>query len=333
MQSLVAYSDSDDDGSSPKRPRQPDAGPSASARPSQPAAHLSAPSPAPTPPALTRIKGAASRGASPLSGVTLPTSSTSSPYGTPNASSKRRGSSSPPAVDRAAPQSTADRNAQRQRADADREQDGVAAVEREERAQRDQAEAERVAAPPDVKLDTLAEFGIPPVPTGPCKPSVQAKLANFHALRQSRNLHFNDSLHASKAFRNPRIYAKLVEFVDVDESGTGWDKEVWDPRGLGEGATAARIAVDQKARSEAKAAQPAGSRSSIAFTSSAAAPSTSSSSALGARADGRNGERDRRDRDRGDRERERERDRERGAGARKGGSRWDRERSRSPRRR
>ena len=128
-----------------------------------------------TPPALTRIKGAASRGASPLSGVTLPTSSTSSPYGTPTSSSKRRGSSSPPAVDRAAPQSTADRNAQRQRADDERAQDGAPAKERDEQGQRDQTEVERVVAPPDVKLDTLAEFGIPPVPTGPCKPSVQVR--------------------------------------------------------------------------------------------------------------------------------------------------------------
>lgn len=72
-------------------------------------------------------------------------------------------------------------------------------------------------------------------------PRPQAKLANFHALRLSRGLHFNDSLHASKAFRNPRIYAKLVEFVDVDETGTNWARGVWDPKGLPADATAARI--------------------------------------------------------------------------------------------
>jgi hypothetical protein len=33
-----------------------------------------------------------------------------------------------------------------------------------------------------------------------------------------------------KAFRNPRIYAKLVEFVDVDETGSNWDKEIWDSK-------------------------------------------------------------------------------------------------------
>jgi hypothetical protein len=34
---------------------------------------------------------------------------------------------------------------------------------------------------------------------------------------------------AKKAFRNPHIYAKLVEFVDVDERGTKYPKHIWDP--------------------------------------------------------------------------------------------------------
>lgn len=34
---------------------------------------------------------------------------------------------------------------------------------------------------------------------------------------------------ANKAFRNPHIYAKLVEFVDVDEMGTKFPKDIWDP--------------------------------------------------------------------------------------------------------
>ena len=96
--------------------------------------------------------------------------------------------------------------------------------------------------PRNVDLHTLAEFGVPPLPTGPCDPTVQAKLAQFYDLSRTRGLYFNDSLLASKAFRNPRIYAKLVDFVDVEnESATCWDKEVWDPRGLGPNATAARI--------------------------------------------------------------------------------------------
>ena len=57
----------------------------------------------------------------------------------------------------------------------------------------------------------------------------------------TKGLHFNDSLFASKAFRNPRIYTKLVEFVEVDEIGTNWSKHVWDPKGLPAGANAKSI--------------------------------------------------------------------------------------------
>lgn len=57
----------------------------------------------------------------------------------------------------------------------------------------------------------------------------------------TRGLHFNDSLSASKAFRNPRIYAKLVDFVQVDEKVSNWNKAVWDPKTIGSCSTAARI--------------------------------------------------------------------------------------------
>ena len=34
---------------------------------------------------------------------------------------------------------------------------------------------------------------------------------------------------ANRAFRNPHLYAKLVEFVDVDERTTNFPAHVWDP--------------------------------------------------------------------------------------------------------
>lgn len=60
---------------------------------------------------------------------------------------------------------------------------------------------------------------------------LQAKLAQFHALkRDSQNpKHFNDSLMSNRSFRNPHLYTKLVEFVDVDERTTNFPKEIWDP--------------------------------------------------------------------------------------------------------
>lgn len=34
---------------------------------------------------------------------------------------------------------------------------------------------------------------------------------------------------SNRSFRNPHLYAKLVEFVDVDESASNFPKDIWDP--------------------------------------------------------------------------------------------------------
>jgi hypothetical protein len=38
----------------------------------------------------------------------------------------------------------------------------------------------------------------------------------------------------NKAFKNPHIYSKLVEFVDIDETGSNFPKDIWDPFDLRE---------------------------------------------------------------------------------------------------
>lgn len=60
---------------------------------------------------------------------------------------------------------------------------------------------------------------------------LQTKLAKFHTLKQDPEhpKHFNDSLMSNRSFRNPHLYAKLVEFVDVDERTTNFSKDMWDP--------------------------------------------------------------------------------------------------------
>jgi hypothetical protein len=39
---------------------------------------------------------------------------------------------------------------------------------------------------------------------------------------------------SNRSFRNPHLYAKLVEFVDVDERATNFPKEIWDPHDVRE---------------------------------------------------------------------------------------------------
>lgn len=99
----------------------------------------------------------------------------------------------------------------------------------------------------------------------------QAKINSFLALKRDSDnpRHFNDSLMSNRAFRNPHLYTKLVEFVDVDERTTNFPKHIWDPTDMKEEWYADRIAEAQKARSEAtSASQHSSQRSRIDFATS-----------------------------------------------------------------
>jgi len=74
---------------------------------------------------------------------------------------------------------------------------------------------------------------------------------------------------SNRSFRNPHLYAKLVEFVDVDERTTNFPKEIWDPHDVQENWFADKIAAHQKARSEQQeSAQSSNKRARIEFASS-----------------------------------------------------------------
>ncbi|KAG1730843.1 HCNGP-like protein-domain-containing protein [Suillus paluster] len=119
----------------------------------------------------------------------------------------------------------------------------------------------------------IIDWGIPPASSSPYDPAIQTKLAQFHALKQDSDhpKHFNDSLMSNRSFRNPHLYAKLVEFVDVDERTTNFPKDIWDPDDMQPEWFADSIAALQKARSE-QAASSQSKRTQINFTTSARAP-------------------------------------------------------------
>lgn len=68
-------------------------------------------------------------------------------------------------------------------------------------------------------------------------------MAQFHALKRDPQnpKHFNDSLMSNRSFRNPHLYTKLVEFVDVDERTSNFPKDLWDPHNVKEEWFADRI--------------------------------------------------------------------------------------------
>jgi len=130
-------------------------------------------------------------------------------------------------------------------------------------------------------IPDVVDWGIPEECTSACDPALQAKLAQFSALKHDRinPKHFNDSLMSNRSFRNPHLYTKLVEFVDVDERTTNFPKDMWDPNDVKRDWFADQIGCNswvrqfkadaQKEKSERQsAAQTAGKRSHINFSSS-----------------------------------------------------------------
>ncbi|OJA15458.1 hypothetical protein AZE42_02202 [Rhizopogon vesiculosus] len=119
----------------------------------------------------------------------------------------------------------------------------------------------------------VIDWGVPLAASSPCDLAIQTKLAQFHALKQDSDhpKHFNDSLMSNRSFRNPHLYAKLVEFVDVDERTTNFPRDIWSPDDMQPEWFADSIAALQKARSE-QAASSQSKRTQINFTTSSKAP-------------------------------------------------------------
>lgn len=72
---------------------------------------------------------------------------------------------------------------------------------------------------PPPRSDADPEWGLGTETTATADAALQSKLAHFHDLK-ARGLHVNAALARNRAFHNPHIYAKLVEWTSVDEYGS-----------------------------------------------------------------------------------------------------------------
>lgn len=97
--------------------------------------------------------------------------------------------------------------------------------------------------------------------------AIQKKFEQFHELKKNGK-NYNDSLFANKSFRNPTLYKKLVNFVDVDEIGSNLVKEGYDPHAFEKSSYASALASQQsKMESMRKNERLSGKRNKIDFTS------------------------------------------------------------------
>jgi hypothetical protein len=76
-------------------------------------------------------------------------------------------------------------------------------------------------APDDIKL--------PPEPLGRCSNNLQEKIARYNQKKQREGLDMNVIIQRKKGFRNPSIYEKLISYCGIDELGTNYPPEIYDP--------------------------------------------------------------------------------------------------------
>ncbi|KAK1801439.1 hypothetical protein P4O66_022706 [Electrophorus voltai] len=131
------------------------------------------------------------------------------------------------------------------------------------------------------------EIRIPPEPPGRCSSHLQEKIYRLYERKLHGDFDTNSHIQKKKEFRNPSIYEKLIQFCGIDELGTNYPKDMFDPHGWSEDSYYEALAKAQKVEME-KLEKAKRERTKIEFvtgtkkgttTNTAAAPTTSTSTA------------------------------------------------------
>ena len=69
---------------------------------------------------------------------------------------------------------------------------------------------------------------LPPEPQGLCSPKIQESVNRAMQKKLRYNFDMNLDIQGMKSFRNPSIYEKLIQFCEIDETGTNLPKELYD---------------------------------------------------------------------------------------------------------
>ncbi|XP_071763962.1 SAP30-binding protein [Centroberyx gerrardi] len=90
------------------------------------------------------------------------------------------------------------------------------------------------------------EIRIPPEPPGRCSSHLQEKIYKLYERKLHGDFDTNSHIQKKKEFRNPSIYEKLIQFCDIDELGTNYPKDMFDPHGWSEDSYYEALAKAQK---------------------------------------------------------------------------------------
>lgn len=89
------------------------------------------------------------------------------------------------------------------------------------------------------------EIQLPIEPGGRCSKSLQEKISELYE-KKKLGRDMNASIQRRKDFRNPSIYEKLIQFCNIDEQGTNYPPETYDPHCWGAESFYEELAKRQK---------------------------------------------------------------------------------------
>lgn len=79
------------------------------------------------------------------------------------------------------------------------------------------------------RADADKEDILPPEPPGRCSKELQNKIARLHDKILKDGTDMNHLIQNRKDFRNPSIYEKLLQFCNINELGTNYPPQLYDP--------------------------------------------------------------------------------------------------------
>ncbi|XP_037391568.1 SAP30-binding protein isoform X2 [Pygocentrus nattereri] len=94
------------------------------------------------------------------------------------------------------------------------------------------------------------EIRIPTEPPGRCSSHLQEKIYKLYERKLHGDFDTNSHIQKKKEFRNPSIYEKLIQYCGIDELGTNYPKDMFDPHGWAEDSYYEALAKAQKVEME-----------------------------------------------------------------------------------
>ncbi|KAK1426073.1 hypothetical protein QVD17_14741 [Tagetes erecta] len=101
------------------------------------------------------------------------------------------------------------------------------------------------------EMDPLDKF-LPPPPATKCSDELQEKITKFLLLKKKTGRSFNSEVRNRKEYRNPDFLLHAVTYQDIDQIGSCFSKDVFDPHGYDKADYYDEIEADIKREAERK---------------------------------------------------------------------------------